>query len=167
LSDTRPPVFFPAVIRDRLSQGVYAGIVAAAATAGMLIGFGRARGEAWRPLNAVGHLLLGYRARLMDRFDVFVTPVGVALHLTFVVLWGVLFALVAARLRGWRLAAAAAALGAAALVIDARLLPDGLDLGFPALLSRPELIALYAVLAAALALGIRLARRSEHAAYRE
>ena len=148
-----------------MRQGVYAGIVAAAATAGTLIGFGRARGEAWRPLNAVGHLLLGYRARLMDRFDLVVTPVGIALHLLSVVLWGVLFALVAARLRGWRLAAAAVALGAAAFVIDTRLLPDRLDPGFPALLSRPELIAVYAVLAAALAVGIHLARRPEHSAY--
>ena len=143
---------------------MYAGIVAGAATAGTLIGFGRARGELWRPLNAVGHLLLGYRARLMDRFDPLVTPVGVALHLLSAVLWGVLFALVAARLRGWRLAAAAVALGAAAFVLDTRLLPERLDLGFPALLSRPELIAVYAVLAAALAIGIRLAGRAEHSA---
>jgi hypothetical protein len=141
--------------------GVYAGIVAAAATAGTLIGFGRARGEAWRPLNAVGHLFLGYRARLMDRFDPLVTPVGIALHVLSVVVWGVLFALVAARLRGWRLAAAAAALGAAAFVIDTHLLPDRFDPGFPALLSRGELIAVYAVLAAALALGIRFGRLPE------
>ena len=161
LSDTRPAVFFPRVIRDRVRQGVHAGVVAAAATAGTLVGFGLARGEAWRPLNAVAHLVLGYRARLMDRFHPVVTPAGIALHLLFVVIWGVLFALIAARLRGWRLAIAAAALGAAAFVVDTRLLPERLDPGFPALLTRPELLALYAVLAAALALGLRLARRAE------
>jgi hypothetical protein len=144
--------------------GVYAGVIAAAATAGALIGFGRARGAAWRPLNAVGHLLLGYRARLMDRFDPLVTPVGIALHVLSVVLWGVLFALIAARLRGWRLAAAAAALGAVAFVIDIHLLPDRLGPGFPAILSRPELIAVYAVLAAALALGIQFGRHPERSA---
>ena len=100
----------------------------------------------------------------MGRLGALVTPVGVALHLLSAVLWGVLFALVAARLRGWRLAAAAVALGAAAFVLDTRLLPERLDLGFPALLSRPELIAVYAVLAAALALGIRFGRPPEHSA---
>ena len=148
------------MIRDRVGLGVYAGVVAAAATTGTLIGFGRARGEAWHPLNAVGHLLLGYRARLMDRFDPLVTPVGIALHVLCVVIWGVLFAVVAGRLRGWRLAGAAAALGAAALVIDTRLLPDRLDPGFSSLLSGPELIAVYAVLAVALAIGVRLASTS-------
>lgn len=149
------------MIRHRVGQGVYAGVVAAAATAGTLIGFGGARGEAWRPLNAVGHLVLGYRARVMDRFDLLVTPVGVALHVLSVVVWGVVFALVAARLRGWRLVLAAVGLGAAAFLIDTRLLPDRLDPGFPDVLSRPEVIAVYAVLAASLAVGLRLARQSE------
>jgi hypothetical protein len=155
--------FFPRVIRERVRTGLIGGIVAAAATAGVLLGFGIARGSAWRPINTVAHLVLGYRAEITDGLDAVVTPIGIAVHTLSLLLWGVLFALLAGGVRGWRLLIAALAFGGAAFLIDHRFLPIRFKPGFELVLTWPELAALYAVLALALAFGISLAR-SRHAA---
>jgi hypothetical protein len=148
------------VLRDRLRTGAIAGFVAAAATGGAMLGFGLARGAAWRPINTVAHLVLGYRAEITDGFDLVVTPVGILVHVGSLALWGVLFALLAARLRGAVLVVAALLFAAGAFLLDHRLLPVRWKPGFELVLSLPELLALYLVLALALALGVVLARRA-------
>jgi hypothetical protein len=146
-----------AVLRERVRQGVRAGLVAAAATAGVLVGFGVARREPLRMLNAVAHMVIGTRAYYTVGFDALATPLALALHALSVVLWGVLFAALAGRLRGARLAAAAALLAAAAFLIDYHLVPERFRPGFETLLTTGELAALYAALGASLVAGLRWA----------
>lgn len=146
------------MLRDRLRDGAFAGLIGAAATAGALIGFGLARGAAWRPINTVAHLAIGYRAEITDGFDPLVTSVGIAVHVASLVGWGLLFALVAARLRGARLLLAALLFAAGAFLLDHVLLPVRLKPGFELVLSWPELIAVHAILALALAAGLAMSR---------
>jgi hypothetical protein len=137
---------------------VLAGLVAAAATAGALVGFGVARGAAWRVVNTLAHLPLGYRAEITDGFDPLVTPVGLAVHAASVVGWTVLFSLVAGRLRGARLAVAALLFAGAAFLVAHRVLPVRYKPGFELVLTFPELVALYALLAVSLVAGVLMAR---------
>jgi hypothetical protein len=81
-------------------------------------------------------------------------------HAAIVALWGVLFALVAARVRGLRLLAAAALFGAAAYVVDPRVLPDLLRFGHAIAARTSQFVVLCALLSLGLAAGMRLARGS-------
>jgi hypothetical protein len=133
---------------ERVSEGIGAGLVAAAATAGVLIGFGRAHGAALQPLNAIAHMLFGTRAFLMEGFHPGITAAGLFLHVLSVVIWGVLFAMVTARLRDWWPLLGASALFAGAVwLVDYRIVPARLRPGFETVLSAPELWVLYIVLA--------------------
>jgi hypothetical protein len=75
-------------------------------------------------------------------------------------LWGVIFALAVARLRGAALLVGALLLALVAYLVDQRLAPERLEPGFEQVLSTPELIIVYLVLALSLALGLHLARLS-------
>ncbi len=135
-----------------------AGLVAAAATMGVLVGFGHGRGAPSRVLNTVAHAVLGYRAEITDAFDPAVTLTAVAVHVAALLIWGILFALVAGRLRGVPLFGAAVMVAAAAYFVDFHLVPARLTPGFETVLTISELIAVYAVLAAGLTLGAAIGR---------
>jgi hypothetical protein len=120
-----------------------------------LIGFGRSRGAALEPLNSLAHPFFGTRALLMQGFDWTVTPSALLLHLVALVVWGVVFALLAARLRGLRLLAAAVAYALLLWLVNRVVLPSVVSLGLAQLLSPWELGVFYLVLALALALGTR------------
>lgn len=141
---------------ERMRQGVRAGIVAWAATLGVLVGFGRSRGAALEPLNSIAHPFFGTRALLMQGFDWSVTPAALLLHLVALVVWGAIFVLVAGRLRGLRLLAAAIAYALLLWFVNRVVLPSVLSLGLAQLLSPWELGVFYLVLALALALGVRV-----------
>ncbi|MEJ7810982.1 MAG: hypothetical protein WKG32_11285 [Gemmatimonadaceae bacterium] len=149
------------MLRERVTRGGYAGFVAAAATAGALIGFGIARGAPFQPLNTVAHMVFGTRAHLMDQFDPLVTPVALALHVTSVTVWGLVFAQLGGRLRSWRLVAAAAVFAGIAYIVDYHLVPRRFTPGFETFLSSAEIGAIYVILALALATGVSLARPRE------
>lgn len=131
-----------------------AGIIAAAATVGVLLGLGRAHGATFTLLNDTAHILIGERARLVESSHAVVTPLAMLVHVLSLALWGVLFAMIAASWRGWRLIAAGVLFAAAVLLIDLFILPASLRPGFETAMSLPELILLYAVLAFALVYGI-------------
>jgi hypothetical protein len=147
--------FLSAVFGQRAREGTRAGIIAAAATFGALIGFGRAHGAALRPINAVAHVLLGERARLVDGVVPAVTISGLAVHIVSLLVWGTLFALIFGRLRGAQLLLAAFLFAAAAFVFD-DLAPARLRPGFEPTLTTPERVAVYAILALALWFGLSL-----------
>jgi hypothetical protein len=144
------------VLKERVRQGAQAGVVAWAATLGVLIGFGRSRGASLQPLNSIAHSLFGTRALLMQGFDWLVTPAALLLHLAALVAWAVLFALLAGRLRGVPLLAAAGAYALVVWLVNRIALPSGLVTGFVRVLSPWEIGAIYLVLALALAAGLRL-----------
>lgn len=158
LECARPPRFLTRVLRERVRRGLVAGVVAAGATAGTLLGLGTARGAAFSLLNDAAHIIVGSRARVVDSASAQVTALAMLVHLTSLLLWGVLFALLAGAARGWRLAIAAMLFAGAALALDVLLLPPALRPGFEAAMSSGELVLLYAVMAAALAIGVREAR---------
>lgn len=135
-----------------------AGVIAAAATAGTLLGLGRARGAPFGLLNDAAHILLGERARIVETAHVQITSLAMLVHVVSLLLWGVLFALLAGSARGWRLAITAALFAGAILAIDTLLLPPALRPGFETAMTLPELALLYAVMAGALALGVRESR---------
>ena len=161
LERVRLPGFLTRVLRERLRWGLVAGVVAAAATAGALLGLGRAHGATFTLLNDAAHVLIGERARLEESGHLAITTIAMLVHVTFVVIWGVLFALVAGSLRGWRLALASAGFTAAVVAIDLWLLPASMRPGFETDMSAAELVLLYAILAAAMAFGLREARRAQ------
>ncbi|HJU88919.1 MAG TPA: hypothetical protein VJ672_05970 [Gemmatimonadaceae bacterium] len=145
----------------RLRIGLHAGLLSAAATGGALVGFGIARGAPLQPINAVAHLLLGSRALLFDGFDPLVTTTGIVLHVVSVVIWAVLFALPAARLRALLVWLGALLFTAVVYLADVRLLPESLRPGFERVLTTTELVSVYVLLALSLALGVLLVRSRE------
>lgn len=145
--------------RVGVGQGLWVGVIAAAATLGMLFGFGRAHGSTFLPLDAIARPFFGSRVLLIDRFDPVVTAVALVTHVVSVVLWSILFVLLTGRLRGLALGAAAAAYAAVVFLIDQRLLSRQLAPGFERALSGAETIMVYVVLAVALGAGSSVARR--------
>lgn len=147
------------MLRERVRRGLVAGIIAAAATAGVLLGLGRSHGATFTLLNDTAHILIGERARLVESPHAVVTPLAMLVHVMSLLVWGVLFAMIAASWRGWRLIAAAVLFTAGALLADLFLLPASLRPGFETAMSVPELILLYAVFALALGFGLGESRR--------
>lgn len=132
-----------------------AGMVAAAATVGAVGTFAARDGEVLRPFAATGRTLLA------DPSPAAAALAGLAAYAAVAVLCGLLLAVVAWRTRGPLLLAAAAGVSALALLATTQLAPSlrlGFGLGVFPLRGGP-LLFLYALLAAALALGMRLAPR--------
>jgi hypothetical protein len=139
------------MLRDRLLLGVWIGLVAAAATAGALVGFGWARGAPLQPLNAVAHVLVGSRAYYVSGVHPLVTSAGTLVHVASLVAWGMLFSLVLGRARGARAWGIAFAFAAVVAVIDFVVLPERLSPGFETVLTRGEVGVVYGVMAVAMA----------------
>ena len=140
------------MLRDRLLRGVWIGLVAAAATAGALVGFGLVRGYPLQPLNTVAHVLLGSRAFYVREAHPLITPVGLLVHTFSLITWGALFSLAIGRRRGAWLWVGAVLFAVVAAAIDFLVLPARFSPGFETVLTRGEIIVIYALLAAAVAL---------------
>lgn len=139
------------MLRDRLLLGVWIGLVAAAATAGALVGFGWVRGAPVQPLNTVAHLLVGSRAFYVLDVHPVVTSVGVLVHVVSLVAWGMLFSLALGRAHGaWAWAIAFVFAGMVA-VVDFVVLPERFSPGFETVLTRGEAVVIYGVMAVAMA----------------
>ena len=138
------------MLRDRVLRGVWIGLVAAAATAGALVGFGWVRGAPMQPLNTVAHVLLGSRAFYVREAHPLITSTGVLVHALSLVVWGILFALGSGRGRGVWLWVGAVVFAIAVAVVDFMLLPARFSPGFETVLTRGEIIVVYALMAAAM-----------------
>jgi hypothetical protein len=144
-----------------MRQGARAGVIAAAATLGALVGFGQARGAPLKPLNTIAHMVFGTRAYYMTGFDWGVTPVALALHVAALVALAVIFALLAGRLRGARLLLTALVYSGLVFLVNRYVAPPRMMPGIETSLSSPELGVIYLVLALSLALGVRMERGRE------
>jgi hypothetical protein len=140
-----------------LTQGILTGALAAAATAGALLGFGIQQGTPARPFNAIAALVLGDRADRIWGFHLVVTVVGVIVHVALTFGWGLLFARLAGGMRGLRLAGAALGIAAAALAVDVLIATRVLGSHVSDVLAPAQVIALHVVLGIALGVGMRLA----------
>jgi hypothetical protein len=139
------------------THGILTGALAAAATAGALLGFGIQQGTPARPFNAVASLLLGDRAGAIWGFHPVVTVVGVIVHVALTLGWGLLFARLAGGMRGLRLAGAALVAAAAALAVDVLIGTRLIGANVSDVLAPAQVIALHVVLGVALGVGMRLA----------
>jgi hypothetical protein len=146
--------FLSRVSENRVRDGIGFGVIAGAATAGALMGFGHARGATLQPVNAIAHMFAGSRALMTTGFQPAITGGALVLHFLSTIIWGVLLAYIAAPLTGWARAIAPVSVGIVAYVVDRFIAPNGLRPGFEQLLSSGETTFIYVVLAAALAAGL-------------
>ena len=142
-----------------LARGLAAGLVAAAAIIGLLIGIGRRAGTAFRPVNATAYAVIGTRADGVWGFVWsvgHVTIIGVLVVLVLSAVAGILVAWLSPSQRTLREILAAAGVAVVGYFLHAHVAAR-IDGGLSALLSLGELRALYITLAVALVLGMRLA----------
>ena len=151
--------FLSRVSENLLRRGIGLGVIAGAATAGTLLGFGHARGAALQPLNAVAHIFAGSRAFMTTGFQPIITGGAVLLHFLSTIIWGIVLAYVAAPLAGRARVAAPIGVAILAYLLDRFVAPNRLRPGFEQLLSSGEVTFIYVVLAAALAAGLWISSR--------
>jgi hypothetical protein len=145
----------PLSVPSTLQRGIAAGLVAAAAIIGLLIGIGRRAGTAFRPLNATAYAVIGTRADGVWGFG-HVTIIGVVVVLALSAVAGILVAWLSPSQRTLRELVAAAGVALAGYLVHVHVAAR-IDGGLSALLSFGELRALYITLASALVVGMRLA----------
>jgi hypothetical protein len=141
------------MLRERLRVGVWIGLVAAAASAGALVGFGWVRGVPLQPLNAVAHIVVGNRAFQVNTAHPLVTSAGIVVHAISLLAWGIVLSLILGRSRASLAWAIALAFAAVVAFIDLVVLPAPLSPGFETILTRRELVVVYVVMGVAMAWG--------------
>jgi hypothetical protein len=144
-----PP--YPRPPRSRLSSGIRTGVIAAAITAGAVVGFGLRHGTALEPFVFAGQSVLNGAAPGMAAI------VGALLHLVWMMVWGVCFSVVAAPLRGIGQVIAAVVFALVVGLLTTAVLPAAAPLTGPLALSRVQIVFVDLLLAAGLVVGMRLA----------
>jgi hypothetical protein len=146
------------VRRHWIDVGVTAGVIAGAATAGALIGFGVRFGTPLRPFNTVAAAVLGQFAFGAASPPAFVTLVGIVLHFAIALAWGVAYVYAVGRSRGYRWQWGLAA--GVAMFFLTSLFARALGIGLGTLLPLGDRIVLALVLALALPVGMGFALRA-------
>ncbi len=146
--------FLSRVRGNQFREGIGLGVIAGAATAGVLLGFGHARGATLQPLNSVAHMFAGSRAFMTTGFQPAITGGALVIHFLSTIAWGVILAYVAAPLTARGRAIAPFGVGILAYLVDRFVAPNQLRPGFEELLSSGETTFIYVVLAGALAVGL-------------
>lgn len=145
---------------ERLSSGIRVGTLAGATSAGVLVGLGMRHGAAFAPFGILGRAFAARFAGIVPATP-FATVLGVVLHFLWMVLWGVCFALFAARLRGGALLTAAVLFAGFIGAIGATVAPGALGAAAVASLTIAQTVFLLALLALTLAAGMHFARGRE------
>jgi hypothetical protein len=146
--------FLSRVTENRLQDGIRVGVIAGAATAGTLLGFGYARGATLQPLNAVAHMFAGSRAFMTTGFQPGITGIALVIHFLSTIVWGVVLAYIAPPPSARGRAIAPFGVGILAYLVDRFVAPNQLRPGFEELLSSGETTFIYVVLAGALAVAL-------------
>lgn len=142
-------------MRERIATGVRLAAVVAAAIAGALVGLGVRAGTPARPFNTLAVPVLGASALAAWDAEPRVTLVAAGTLVAGALVWALLFSLVAGTLRGVRLVAIALPFGLGASIVVA-LVARAVERTEP--LARGVLVVCAIVVAAALALGMGVAR---------
>lgn len=150
---------FPFVIQSRVLRGLRTGLIAAAATAGVLVGLGVRHHEATTPFLLSGRSLVATLTGVLAP-PLLATVTGVLVHAFWMLLWGVCFSLVAASLRGARLAGLAVLFAVTVRYLGATVLPGALGAGALASLSSAQTWFLVILFALSLVVGVQLAEAS-------
>ena len=142
-----------------MEAGITAGLIAAAATGGALMGFGLRFGTPLRPFNTIAASVLGPVAFTAGNAPSIVTAIGVAVHVVACLAWALAYAWVVDRTAGhewlWGVATALMAFVVTSIVARA------LDVGLGTLLSVPQRVVIAVALAIALPVGMRLANSAQ------
>lgn len=146
----RPP-------RLSLVRRTFPGLLAAAASAGVIVGDGWRSGTAWAPFTHLGAALLASRVGVALPTSIHAL-IGLVIHTLWLVLWGVCFTAVARSLRGGKLFSAAMVLTIALWLLARVLFPHALGAAELSLMSSAHAALYLATIAIALSLGTRLAR---------
>jgi hypothetical protein len=143
------------VNRVDLRVGISAGLLGATATSGALIAIGSRAATVARPFNAIAGHIIGVQRSDALGFVPRITITGVALHVVFLTVAGIVVAIVVRRrvAPAWLASLALATLSALASVGIARRGGSSLARVLPV----GDLILFYIVVAVSLAVGIRLA----------
>ena len=144
----RPP-------RLSLARYTFPGLLAAAASAGVIVGDGWRSGTAWAPFAHFSSALLGSRLVLPSSVHALI---GLVIHTLLFVLWGACFTAVARSLRGGRLFIAAMVLTMALWFLARVMFPRALGAAELSGMSSAHAALYLAIVAIALLLGTRLAR---------
>lgn len=141
----------------RVAEGLIAGLVAAAATTGALLVFGRSLGDPLQAFQHIGVPLVGSGAPALA------AAAGLVVHLAAMLVWGLVAGLLAPRSKGLLpvLITAVLVTLAAVLVHGYVALPElqlGAGLGGPRAPSGP-VVALHLLFAGSLVLGLMVTRR--------
>jgi len=139
---------------------VFTGLIAAAATAGVLVAFGMGQRHPFLAFNIAAHVVFRTPAsgsQLVPGPHPLFTPVGILVHVVAVILWSTLFALVAGHRRAAIAWVAAAATAVVLFALNTRVLPPSLRPGYETILTSGQLFFLYLTLAVSLVVGTRLA----------
>lgn len=147
---------FSRVNEPRLGIGVRVGLLAAAATSGVVVGLGLRQGAAFAPFVLLGRSLFARLAGVSPQPAVALI-VGAAVHMGWMILWGVCFTVVAARLRSSRVLVGALLLSVIAGLLARWLWPSALGAAATASLSATETFLYLALMALSLFAGTRLA----------
>ena len=145
------------MVSERLSSGIRVGTLAAATSAGVLVGLGMRHGAAFAPFEILGRSFAARFAGIVPAAPL-ATVLGVVLHVLWMMLWGMCFALFAARLRGGALLTAAVLFAGFIGALGATVAPGALGAGAVASLTVAQTVFLLALLALTLAAGMRFAR---------
>lgn len=148
-----------ATVKEGLVSGTLAGLFSAAV---LLVSGKRETGSAVAPVNAESHWLWGDESLREDRATLRHTLTGIVTHQLSTVFWATLYALV----RGDRKVVdtvpkallGGIATSAAAAAIDYTLVPKRLSPGFENRISTGAMVAVFAAIAAGIALGSVLLR---------
>src|SRR4051794_34982408 len=92
LSRVRAPFCLHAMPNNRLPHALQVGILAGATTAGSLVGLGVRHGAASAPFEILGRAFTARFAGILLGASA-ATVIGVAIHLMWMLLWGLCFAL--------------------------------------------------------------------------
>lgn len=136
--------------------GTAAAATIATTAAGMLLSALQTKKPA-AGLNAVSHILWGDKAARVDRFDVQHTLAGGVLNAGAMASWAAVNELLPRASGTGSSIAKGALVSALAYVVDYYIVPKRLTPGYEKRFSPPAMLALYATLAAGLALGEHLA----------
>jgi hypothetical protein len=155
-----PPARGPRQATIRVT--IDAGAIAAAATGGVVAGFGLHRGGMLEPFAAAGRRLLDIAPTETGAARPMALAAGVLAHIGCAMLWAILFGALAGRARGARLLVFALCFAAVGTLVDRRILPVSLRLGHGMDDGVMQTFMLYIVLTLALMVGMRLAQLVSH-----
>ena len=143
--------------RLSLARRFFPGLVAAAASAGVIVGDGWRSGTPWTPFVQLGVASLASLVSSLLPDGVYAIT-GLIVHTFWLVLWGACFTAVARSLRGGKLFISALILTAALAIIARVFLPSALGAAELSLMSSAHVTLYVATIAVALSVGTRLAR---------